>query len=52
MGYLDWRTGGLSGGIDEDIEPISDDLSCFLHLSISELLIPLSSDQHIASKNL
>ena len=26
MGYLDYRAGGLSGGVDEDYEPIDDEL--------------------------
>ena len=50
MGYLDWRTGGLSGSVDEDFESINEDLPCILHLSVSESLILLSSDQHITSE--
>ena len=49
MGYLDWRTGGLSGDIDEDFEMMDNELSCILHLSVSEACI-LSSDQYIVSE--
>ena len=50
MGYLDWRIGWLSGGIDEDFEQFDDELLRILNLSISESCIPLSSDQYIVSK--
>ena len=49
MGYLDQRTGGLSGDADEDLEPIDDELLCILHLPISESCIRLSSDQYAVS---
>ena len=50
MGYLDWRIGWLSGGIDEDFEQFDDELLRILNLSISESYIPLSSDQYIVFK--
>ena len=50
MGYVDWRRGGWSGGVDEDFERIDDELSCILYLSISESLIILTSNQHIISE--
>ena len=50
MGYFDWRTGGLLGGVEENFELIDDGLSSILYLFISKPLILLSSDQYIASK--
>ena len=47
MGCLDWRTGGLSGGVDGKFELIDDELLCILHLYISESCILLSSTQCI-----
>ena len=46
IGYLYWRTGGLSGGVDENFEPTADELLRILHLSISESCILSSSDQY------
>ena len=40
MGYLDWRIGGFSGGVDEDFEPIDDESLRILQLSISKSYIP------------
>ena len=45
MGYLDWSTVGLSGGVDKDFESTNDELSCILHLFISESCTLSSSDQ-------
>ena len=45
MGYLDWRIGGLWGGVDEDFEQFDDKL-----LQISKSYSLLSSDQYIVSK--
>ena len=45
MGYLDWRIGGLSGGVDEDFEQFDDDL-----LKVFGSCTPLSSGQYIVSK--
>ena len=45
MRYLDWRIGGLSGGVDEDCDQVDNEL-----LQLSESCTFSSSDQYIVSK--